>query len=243
MKGINGLIIAAVLGIFAAALNWFYIENKTADEVTESFLGVADGAVVKPGQTIKEADLVEVKIPTTRSGNLREFVHPWEDLATIVGTSPTRELRGGDLVMRIDMRTPPTVLALPEEDDRIRFVSPDERSYVPQLINPGDSVSFIVPQSAMNTNRFRGGDDTGVSDPADSPGLEIIGPFEVVSIGDRIATVEVDRTNRRPSGSGRGIGIIVKVEGNKQLDAEAAKLIKYEAQERMFRVLWKPKKR
>ncbi len=70
MKGSVGLIIAASLGLVAVALNWFYLNEKTRDTDSVSFIGVDEGVTIHAGEYIKESQIVEVHIPACPMSSL-----------------------------------------------------------------------------------------------------------------------------------------------------------------------------
>ena len=70
MKGPLGVIVALLMGILATALNWFYLENKTRQVRSVSFLGVRESAEIRPGDEIEDSNLAEVRIPEMHAGKL-----------------------------------------------------------------------------------------------------------------------------------------------------------------------------
>src|SRR5262245_4162946 len=129
MKGAPGLIVAALLGVLGVALNWLYLNNKQADLESLSFLGVREGAAIAIGNTFKESDFVQVKIPITQARGLEHFVYLFRDLHLIVGTHATRAYQGGDLVWLADYRTPPSELKLGPKE-MLMWVNVDTTSFV-----------------------------------------------------------------------------------------------------------------
>jgi len=130
-------------------------------------------------------------------------------------------------------------------------VSIDQRKAVLSLINPGDKVSFVVPagldrptpaeddpSKAMDPGKVI---DPGKVDPSKpipattahpaprrvgaSGDPQMIGPFRVLSIGNRLSSPEVMRTGKVQQLQEGVMNILVRVENGK-LDAEATKLIK-----------------
>ena len=68
MKGAPGLILAIFLGLVGAVLNWVYLENKTRDTASVSFLGIKDSVEIKIGTPLRNTPFSEVKIPERHAG-------------------------------------------------------------------------------------------------------------------------------------------------------------------------------
>ncbi|MEC7500629.1 MAG: hypothetical protein VX970_02780, partial [Planctomycetota bacterium] len=84
MKGIQGLIIAIVLGLIGFAFNMYYL-GSSRDFEHDSFIGVRKTASVKRGTALTRNHFERVSIPKEFVGNLNEFALPWTDLDAIVG--------------------------------------------------------------------------------------------------------------------------------------------------------------
>lgn len=213
MKGAQGLIVAAILGSLGVVLNWLYLDAKTRNTESVSFIGIQDGVTINPGEVFEESHLVAVPIPAANASVDKDFVYLWDARNTIVGTKATRRYEGGNLVYRQDYRTPPAELKL-AEDERLIWITVDSRSFVPALVDPGAEISFIVPTTAS----------TGPKEAIPLKQTEMIGPFRVGSLGNRLGSLEVHQASHKALVQERQVGIIVKVEGNK-LEAKALKLL------------------
>ncbi len=225
MKGAYGLIFAVFLGLLGGVLNWVYLENKTRDVASVSFLGITDGASIAPGQPLNRQHFVEVRIPERHAKNLQDFVYLYEDRATLEGTPATRDYEGGELVFRADHRTPPAELKL-DKNEEMFWVPVDSRSFVPSLVNPGDRITFVVPVYANQSSRPPTGSAEVTEESADAvagPTIEI-GPFRVKSLGDRLGTLDVMKASRRAPVQERQIGIVVDV--TKPEEVERAKRLR-----------------
>jgi len=233
MKGPIGLVVALLLGVLAAALNWVYLEGKTRQVRSVSFLGIREGAAIRPGDEIQDADLVEVRIPELHTGKLKDYVYFYDDRETLKGFRATRPYLGGELLRREDFRTPPPELRL-AKGQLLAWLSVDSRSFVPELVNPGDRVTFIVPtatpRAALQPTPVDAGDGTGAPAAAPAPmasNVEMIGPFVIAAIGSRLGSAEVSRAARGRGMSDYELGIVVKNEGTDaepRLEAKAARL-------------------
>lgn len=221
MKGTYGLIVAVVVGVLGAALNWIYLQNKTRDVETVSFLGLREDVTIQPGESFKESDLEPVPIAKMHAGNLHEFVHLYKDMPTVVGYSPTRVYQGGQLILRADLRTPPADIAFSNKDQRLITIEVDSRGFQSSLYKPGDQIDFIVPVLGPRATII----DGGTGQPTNmAKEFEVIGPFTIAHIGERLGSPDAARASRMRSGQERNIGIFATWEGE-QYDAQTTKLL------------------
>lgn len=227
MKGIQGLIVAAALGVLGAALNWLYLSEQSRGFANIDFIAVKSGTIIHPGEVIKEDQLMKVPVPKARSENLDKMVYLWEDLGTVKNIKATREYRGDEFLLRSDYRTPKPELVL-KNNERLIWVTVDSRSFVPELVDPGDDVTFIVPLPPTPTPAGASVLPEGAAEPVrvEAPPTgepDLIGPFRIGSLGNRLGTIEVMRAGGQTPTQERQIGIIVKWEANK-LEPNARKL-------------------
>lgn len=244
MKGAAGIVVALLLGLLGAALNYVYLDNKTRHVKTVSFIGLRDEARIRPGDPLKEDDLVEVRIPEMHVGNLKKFVYLWPELETVKGIRAIRPYQGGELLRREDYQTPPPELKLPK-GQLLVWVPVDNRSFVPDLVNPGDRVTFTVPTLRTPTlsppprpAATDGAEGDAAPEPAgaplppppriDVPNVELVGPFVVAAVGSRLGSSEVSKAVVGRSVSDFELGIFVKNEGtdsDPRMEAKALRLI------------------
>jgi hypothetical protein len=241
MKGAAGIVVALLLGLLGATLNYVYLDNKTRHVKTVSFIGLRDEAKLRPGDPLKEEDLVEVRIPELHVGNLRKFVYLWQDLETVKGIRAIRPYQGGELLRREDYRTPPPELKL-SRGQLLVWIAVDNRSFVPDLVNPGDKVTFSVPTSRAPTPAVRpmlppgggaptlpqGGADEGTAGRVEPAGIELIGPFTIAAVGSRLGSAEVSKAVVGRSMNDFELGIYVRNEGtdsDPRMDAKALRLM------------------
>jgi len=254
MKGIQGIIVAVFLGLFGLALNWLYLSSKTKGIASVSFVGIRDGALIRPGEVIKKSDLVPVSVPSNHVGDLEDFVYLWEDLGTVAGTTATRQLRGGELYFRKAYKTPSEAVSwypdVSRKQQRLMWVSIDDKSFVPSLVDPGDKIWFVVPSSAARipTSALA---DGGAADTIQLRPNEQIGPFRVGSLGNRLGSARVMRASGVSTTQEGRVGIVVKMEvktdeggaKNESFDAKTLKLraLIERTNSRGIGVLWDPK--
>ena len=68
MKGIQGLIVAVVLGLFGAIANFFYLNTEAQKKDMVGFIGVKQGVLIAPGEKLSEDKLVKIEIPANHVG-------------------------------------------------------------------------------------------------------------------------------------------------------------------------------
>lgn len=217
MKGSYGLIVAAVLGVLGIVLNWVYLQNKTKDVKSISFLGLKDGVIKQPGERFSSSDFEPVPIPERHAGNLEEYVHLFSDKNSVVGYSPTREYKGGQLVLRDDLKTPPRSIAFTSATQRL-FTVKVEPTFEASLYKPGDTIDFIIP---VFKPRAQTGD---VSAQPPQQAFEIVGPFTIAHIGPRLGSRSAAAASRQPIGRETSVGVFLTAEGD-GYDAVSTRLV------------------
>lgn len=207
MKSATGLIVAVFLGLAGSTLNWFYLDSKTRDIQNMSFIGIKEGITLKAGDLVRREQLEEIPIPERFGRKLLPTVHPWEDLGTLVDRPVPRDVPGGQLFFRHYSTIPPRELEL--EPNEVHYVvTVDSGGVVPDLINPGDRITFVLP-ARRGEPTLAGGNAARGADPL-SP-VEHIGPFRVKSLGNRLGTVDASRSNRLATAQERQIGVVVNL--------------------------------
>jgi hypothetical protein len=227
MKNHLGLIVAVMLGVIAACLNFLYLSNKAANFEKVAFLAVKPQTVIRAGETFRDDHFVALEIPRAGvTGPLLESAVLYESRGTVTGMKATKDYGGGELILRADLKTPPPVLELGENEQAIG-VPVDTRTFVPALVRPGDRVSFLVPRSAPAAPAAPAGGENG-EEPPSAPlptvgNSELIGPFKVLSVGNRLASADVFKAAGLPQQQENVLTISVRADGDK-LEARAQKL-------------------
>ena len=98
---------------------------------------------INRGEVLREDHLVPVGIPERWVGNLKEFAVLYDNRQTVVGSPVWRTLAGECLLLAEDLKTPPQELKL-DEGEKAMWIPVDARAFVPSLVLPGDTVSFMV---------------------------------------------------------------------------------------------------
>lgn len=247
MKGTSGLILAIGLGIVGALLNFAYLANKSAKEELIGFVGIR--SAVQQGERLRADAIEEVLIPARVAGNLKNYAVLWSARDAEVDKRVSRHLPAGSLLLVQDMRSPPAELDFgknlpPGVEERAWFVPVDLRRMVPSLVQPGDLVTFVaaaaeagLPRRAAPKPNPGGAGNPGGSSPepvpsADSasipPGegeVDLIGPFRVLSLGNRLTAPEVLQAAQIPQTQEGVMTIAVRLE-NGRLEAQAQRLLR-----------------
>ncbi len=216
MKGLQGLAIAIVLGLAAAALNYFYLFRQSQHVEMVAFIGIHPDHYVERGERLRSEHLVPVRIPKNAVRNLQEFAVLDSARDAVVGEAVSRPLEGGSLLLRDDLDTPPLKLTL-GENERIMWIPVDNRSYVPSLITPGDMVTFKVARTGPTPAGSPVDPETGRPLAPAGP-VERIGPFRVLSVGNRLGTAEVMQAAKIPQMQENVLGISITPEVEARAD-------------------------
>ncbi len=253
MKGIQGLILAMGLGSAGAIFNYAYLAKRSQHLTKVAFVGIKQDKTVGRGEPLTEDAIEPVEIPSLWVGNLGSFAVKWEARATVIGRRVWRTLDSGSLLLLADLKTPPSELSFgqnlpPGVDEIEKGVPIDTRTQVPSLLEPGDMVSFVVasfrpgfptlaePGKTNPTGTAEPAKGAGQADstkggspgtPRASPGadgIELIGPFKVLSIGNRLGNADVMRAAKIPQTQENVLTVALRLEGGKP-DAKATRLI------------------
>jgi len=230
MKGVQGLLLAIALGIAGAAFNWMYLTSKSGVVETVEFVGVKPDVDIEQGELLREEDLVAVKIPRGSVGNLEHFAVLYSDLQTVVGHRVAQRKEGKSLLLQQDLVTPRQELTF-GDDEVLIWVPIDTRTFVPSLVKPGDLVSFLVTSSGFGyPTPAEGGDPEAASPvpelPSSAGPIDAIGPFKILSLGNRLGSTDVLRAAKVPQTQENVMGIAVKVDENGNMEAGAQKLMR-----------------
>lgn len=227
MKGMPGLASALILGLLAAGLNWFYLDRKSREFEKVSFVAIAPETLIHPGETFTRAHFAEMPVPEAAARKLEGIAVLWKDLETVIGMNAVREFSGDELLLRTDLETPPGELEL-AENERALWIPVDQKSFVASLVVPGDEVDFLLPRrpvaSAAPANAAQAPNSSPTPAPAAGGRTEIVGPFKVLSIGNRLGKASVLNAARLPQLQENIITVRVKMNGA-FLDEDAERLL------------------
>lgn len=219
MKGAQGLMIAAGLGIVGAVCNWFYIARKAEDLEKVAFVYVKASAKVRAGDPFTEDDFAKVEIPKRYLGSLDKIALPWELKHTALGVPAPRSFPEDQILLQSDTRRlprkglpevlPPDEIAWPVVVDPTRFVADN--------YNPGDMVLFFPPPESQ------------VPAGTGAKRIERAGPFRILRIGDRGGSRDIYQAGGRRSSRSNVLTVPLGYKGGKfdQKSQELLDLIKY----------------
>ncbi len=83
MKGIQGLIVAVVLGLVGAAANFWYLNTEAQKMDMVAFIGIKKGVILGRGDKLTDENLVKVEIPKNHIGNLKDYACEWNELVGV----------------------------------------------------------------------------------------------------------------------------------------------------------------
>lgn len=225
MRGTIGIIVAVGLGVLGAVMNFIYLSQQAMKMEKVAFVAIDTSAQINLGDVFKESHFTKVDIPANNLGNLQSVAVEWKDLPTVIGMKATRAYRGGEILLQQDLKSPP-VRSLSEQlgkDELARTVPVDPRSFVPELLVPGDLISFVVPKIA-NVADAKGNSETPL---IASTSTTVIGPFQVISLGARMGSTDVMKANNQPSGQQDLLNVRVRRNPDGRLESQAELLFQY----------------
>ncbi len=227
MKGMMGVWIALLLGVVGAFCNWFYIAEQARQFEKTEFIQISSNRPLNPGDKFSESDFVPLPVPTFAKGTLEKSAVLYSDRKTAVGLVAPHGFLEGDILMQKDLEQPPPsdVKAKLGPDEVLMIVPIDSRVMVPRLIQADDYVSFVIPNLPPTPT------------PADVPNApkpltnipsggvsRRIGPYRVVSMGDRLGTSEKARVVGTGTTQENLMGIAIKIQADGSLDKPGQEL-------------------
>jgi len=206
MKGAQGIMIAVAMGVVGFVCNWLYLEREASRVELVSFVGVSQPADVKRGDVIQSGDLVPISMPKSHESQLAQVAVLWDQRDLVIGQKAARDLAvsgEAELVMHRDLTTPAIkdINELIADNERVMWLPVDSRTFNPQHVDPGDQVSFRIPEFGKGASR---------SQPTEAGG-KILGPFRILALGNRKGRRDVRQAAGLASGAENVIAVAVKV--------------------------------
>ncbi len=226
MKGLQGIIIAASLGIIGAICNWFYISRQADNYSRVSFVATKSGTSLKSGDRFKAEHFSKLEIPQNQLGNLDAVAVRWRDLDAVLGMFAIKRYEGSEILLAQDLKTPARkdLNKLIGKDELVMWLPVDSRTFNPMHVNPGDQVSFKVSRFTVGSpSKLNGSDGIGVEVAPVGAGDEIIGPFRVLALGNRKGRRDVQQAAGVSAGAENVIAIAIKKRGN-ELELKAQRI-------------------
>jgi len=222
MKGFTGLLIAALLGLAGAVCNWLYLQRAANTLERVSFIAIKPDVQLNVGDSILDEHLQRIDLPGNAAGNLNNVAPQWSAKAAVIGQRANRILSGGEIILEMDLAAPAQQqLAKTLQENEVAFWVPiDPRSVVAEQINPGDLVSFEVPDATKASGS--GPTATGGPPPAE-PATTVLGPFRVLAIGARREPINVQQAFRGRQGTETTLTIVAELKQG-QLDPLTTRL-------------------
>ena len=207
MKGAQGIMIAVAMGVVGFVCNWLYLEREASRVELVSFVGVSQPADVKRGDVIQSDDLVPISMPKSHESQLAQVAVLWDQRDLVIGQKAARDLAvsgEAELVMHRDLTTPAIkdINELIADNERVMWLPVASRTFTPQHVDPGDQVSFRIPEFGKGASR---------SQPTEAGG-KILGPFRILALGNRKGRRDVRQAAGLAAGAENVIAVAVKVE-------------------------------
>jgi len=219
MKGAQGIMIAVALGVVGFVCNWLYLEGQASGDQMVQFVGVAQDARVNQGDVFQDEHLTPIPVPRKYQGSLAQVAYRWSDRNLVIGQKASRTMAtdGTELVLHPDLTTPAAsdINETIADNERVMWLPVDSRTFLPQHVDPGDQVSFRIPEF---------GSSSGSQRPTAGSG-EIIGPFRILALGNRKGRRNVRQAAGLASGAENVIAIAVQIEqSTRKLEVRAETL-------------------
>lgn len=185
-------LIAAGLGLAAAALNWFAM--STGSDALQ-FVRVTEDLEV--GDAFTSGNLAPLEIPAAFA-SLRDTAIPFDDRGVLLQRRATRKFMAGDIVFWRDMQLQGPEFELRAGED-VLLVSLADTQVAPGLLRVGSWVSlrFELEPAAYDAER---------EPPTEESQATWVGPFRVASVGSAV-------TPGTAGGSSSLIGVVVQRTG------------------------------
>jgi hypothetical protein len=211
MNALLRLAVPVTLGLAAGGLNWWVLNARVAPQ---TFVKVNKDL---PAGRPFEASALE---PLEVSGEveaLGKAAVPFQERAVLFNRPAGRNLHAGDLVLWGDASPPRPTSLLAEEGEEGLPISLEGISIVPKLLRVGDQVGFLVTAGRAPA-----------APKAAAPGMNLhyVGPFRILSVGERLGEKAPDESARGSDGDDRVITVAIRRGGEgRVLDNDSASLV------------------
>jgi hypothetical protein len=218
--------LAIFFAFLGAVFNYVYLLKKLPQVDTVAFVGIRDDVDLAQGDVLTEQHVTRVEIPSRYAGSLIDFAVPDSARSGALGRRVWRDLEGGSLLLRQDLRTPPDELDLGPDEGMV-WIPVNTQAMVASLIKPGDLVSFLVSRSRVGAPTPAGdiGPNPPGEDPPSSGPIDTVGPFQILSLGNRLGSADVFKSARRPLMQENVVGILVRLGPGGEPDERVQKLL------------------
>lgn len=216
----------ALLGLLAGAANYLAL-NSQPEPVHLTCVRVTRD--IARGETIARKDLEAFPL-LGPPGSLERTALAYRDQALAFDRPANRELKLGDLVLRSDV-TP--VVPDPEigPNDVILPISLANLSVEPRMLQVGNEIGFLVNQAAARPVPAAGAAGPNPPPAPTEPVAKFLGPFRLLSVGNRIGDGLVGAGRPTPTGANAANDRIISVAihfddpARQNLDAKSRELV------------------
>ena len=224
MKGLQGMIVAAGLGIVGAICNWFYIAQQARDYEKIQFLAVKPSTQIEVGERFESSHFMPVSIPKLHVGNLEKVAIKWDARSAVIGDRAKKTYTGDELILQVDLKTPGVMRPIEKlgKDEVAISVAVDSNSFIAAKVNPGDYIGFSVRSSQLNSPPLARDSNSPGSSSSKKGKYKLLGPFLLLMIGDRTGSTNTFRAMQGNSRRENIITVSVKIENGKFEDKAEA---------------------
>jgi hypothetical protein len=166
-----------------------------------------------------------ISIPKVHIGNLDKVAVKYDSRSAVIGDKAKKTYTGDELIMQDDLRTPGILQPIEKlGTNEIAVQIPvDTSSFVASRVNPGDQIGFAVkPLTKLSPGSKK---EPSEADNNSSKEFEILGPYDLIMIGDRTGSTEIYKATQGNSKNENILTFRGKIK-DKKLDQETEKLIK-----------------
>lgn len=215
MKGIQGLVIAIVLGLIGGVINWKYLIDQSKQGDMVKFIAVRPEKKIKQGQEFRSEDLAEVLVPRKNAQTLLRVAYT--EKSYVVGSKATQDYNADDIILRQELKTVSRGELPLEKNEVAVWVPVDARRFVSTQVIPGQTqVMFRLPRVGP----------TPAGSTAENA-TELVGPFDVLSVGNRRGEIDTMRGESVRPMQENVLTIRGKLVSGKQLDALTSRVTNY----------------
>lgn len=203
------LAIPIVLGLTAAGVNWLFMREKPVPQYYARMR-----ADLNRGDPFKDGLLERFPVDSEYVTYMPKTAVPYEQRETLFGREATRDLKKGDMILWQDSSHPGWEFNL-QENEKALPISLEGISSVPKLLRVNDYISFLV---AQGPEKPKGNTQPDVK-------VELVGPFRVLSVGDRVSRDSQERKTEGRVTDERMITVAVRIDDPQKIDDKIRKVV------------------
>jgi hypothetical protein len=213
------LLVPIGLGVIAGLVNYAAMQQKL-----QPVTFVAASRDLRVGDSLSDSDWQAL----TLSGDVASMKSSavlWEDRKVLWKKKAGRSLRKGDMFFLSDALQ--AIELQPGDGEVAMAISLDRIPYVPRFLLVGEKIGFLIEQSKNEAANPPANPPAGTPAAPRETEPAYVGPFRLLSVGERLSRTQPDDAGTAVDTSGRGliyVGIRLD-ESTKQLDEASRRLV------------------